>query len=86
VYFLYIYLQNFLNTPRISVNYSKDRCIFVNYLPPINSTYYDRNDVKLFSVLEDGISRYSELGDIIVIGDCNSRTGTDDDFITHDRI
>jgi len=69
-------------------NQCTDTYIFVNYLPPINSTYYTYNDVDLFSVLEDTLCKYNEQGNVIAFGDFNSRTctGVSADLIENDRL
>ena len=69
-----------------AVGGNKDLYIFVNYIPPSNSAYYEINDVDLFTVLEDKLGIYANMGDTIAIGDFNGRTGTQDDFIVNDRL
>ena len=54
-------------------------------IPPINSSYYNTSDIDLFIALKDSITNYYELGNILAIGDFNSRTGTWSDFILNDR-
>lgn len=60
--------------------------MFINYIPPMNSTYYDVNDVDLFEALEDNISKFRNLGNILAMGDFNSRTGLNHDFIKNDEL
>ena len=38
----------------------------------------------MFTIIEEHIAQYKDLGDIIAIGDFNSRVGTQLDFIVHD--
>ena len=65
----------------------KDLYIFACYIPPVNSTYYNNHDIDLFVCLEDLICQYREdEHNIMVIGDFNSRTGNNDDFIHNDRL
>ena len=64
----------------------RDIYVFVNYIPPVNSSYHNTSDIDLFVAHEDSIAKYSELGNILAIGDFNSRTGTGSDFIPNDRL
>jgi hypothetical protein len=50
------------------------------YIPPISSPHYD-ND---FISLEGEVSTFSSKGKIVLIGDYNSRTGQNPDFIEKD--
>ncbi len=45
------------------------------YIPFIDSDYHKRPDTDYFETLKQEISRYSTQGDILIIGDLNSRTG-----------
>ena len=56
------------------------------YIPPVKSVYYKRYDCDLFTELEHSIELYSALGQVILIGDTNSRTATLDDYVRNDRI
>ena len=69
---------------KIERNVGKDMYLFVNYIPPINSVYYDNNDIDVFTIIEEHIAQYKDLGDSVAIGDFNSRVGTQLDFIVHD--
>ena len=51
------------------------------YIPPISSPHYD-ND---FISLEGEVSTFSSKGKIVLIGDFNSRTGQNPDFIEKTR-
>ena len=42
------------------------------YIPPINSKYYNS---ELFEELENDISEFSSMGQIVLLGDLNARTG-----------
>ena len=52
------------------------------YFPPIDSKYM--NDGDAFGDLENDIITFSDLGEIIILGDLNARTGTLSDFIVND--
>jgi hypothetical protein len=59
---------------------SHDVYLCVVYIPPISSPHYD-ND---FISLEGEVSTFSSKGKIVLIGDFNSRTGENPDFIEKD--
>ena len=46
------------------------------YIPPENSPMHNRNKENIFDTLQAEIERFSVQGEIILIGDFNSRTGT----------
>ena len=48
--------------------------------------FYGPYDEDIFLVLENGIGRYGSKGHVFVIGDLNSRTGMEPDFITFDGL
>ena len=60
-------------------------CIF-NYIPPRSSKYFRKYNVDLFYELESLVSHYASLGKVFAIGDFNSRTKTETDFIPNDII
>ena len=54
------------------------------YLPHESSTYYDKEDGRIdarahFDCLSEGISKYRVLGEVVIMGDLNARTGVVDD-------
>ena len=53
------------------------------YIPPKNSTFTQKNGDD-FKVLVNSAWKYSSVGDLLVIGDFNARTGRAADFITSD--
>ena len=57
--------------------------LFGAYIPPINSNYYDS---ELFEELENDISEFSSMGQIVLLGDLNARTGKYNDHIADDKI
>ena len=64
-------------------NLQADLYIAAVYYPPSNSKYIERDNV--FSKLQQDIYKYSNMGDIFVIGDLNSRiANTCENFIIHD--
>ena len=62
-------------------NLNADIFVSAIYIPPRNCVY---SDVKYFDILEDKIAKYSNLGEIILMGDMNSRVGESLDFIKND--
>ena len=59
---------------------SQDVYLCAVYIPPISSPHYDNN----FISLEGEVSTFSSKGKIVLIGDFNSRTGQNPDFIEKD--
>ncbi len=45
------------------------------YIPPEKSDLHKTSDLDYFDNLQDDIAQYSSMGEIIVVGDMNSRTG-----------
>ena len=57
----------------------KDLFICSLYIPPINSSYFEDN---LFENLELDIEKFSKLGNIMMLGDFNARTGLESDLVS----
>lgn len=56
------------------------------YNPPSNSSYTQSLDEEIFEIIEKDIDKYSKKGKIILSGDLNSRTGSEQlDFISEDN-
>ena len=66
----------------------EDVYICAVYLPPINSSYTQKDqNVSLFDILEDEISKYCCKAQVILLGDLNARVNVKDkDYIQHDEI
>ena len=58
---------------------------FVN-IPPDGNTYYQYYDVDLFLLLEEDVLFYRDNGCVLVIGDLNSRSGTQTEYIINDSL
>ena len=73
--------KNFFSMP-------EDVYICAVYLPPINSSYTQKDqNVSLFDILEDEISKYCCKAQVILLGDLNARVNVKDkDYIQHDEI
>ena len=50
------------------------------YIPPQDSKYYKIAEMDPFETLESGVRRYSDLGEILVLGDLNARSADRKDF------
>ena len=59
----------------------KDLYIGFTYACPEYSTYTTRNNIDIFSNLEKEVASYSNLGNILLMGDLNSRTAVDKDYV-----
>ena len=51
------------------------------YIPPRDSKYYKIAEIDPFETLESGVRRYSDLGEILVLGDLNARSADRKDFV-----
>lgn len=60
------------------LNLNKDLYLCAVYIPPSTSQYYDAN---LFDVLENEISYFQSLAQVLICGDFNARTGKEIDYI-----
>ena len=59
---------------------SQDVYLCAVYIPPISSPHYDNDSISL----EGEVSTFSSKGKLVLIGDVNSRTGQNPDFIEKD--
>ena len=50
-----------------------------------NSTYYQKCQQDTWEYIEQGIVKYSALGNILICGDLNARTGSQLNFIQNDE-
>jgi hypothetical protein len=64
---------------------SHDIYICVAYIPPCDSSYLAGLDVDLLEQVHNSVSKYTTLGQIILMGDLNGRTGRELDFISRDN-
>ncbi|CAC5405072.1 unnamed protein product [Mytilus coruscus] len=67
---------------------TNDKNLFIAcvYITPVRSSFYKLYNCDLFVDLGNSIELYSSLGDVILLGDTNSRTGAIDDFVSNDSI
>ena len=52
------------------------------YASPLNSCYTKNLDYDIFDLVEGGISKYNKEGDVILAGDLNAKTNTENDFVS----
>ncbi len=57
-------------------NLPNDIFVGAAYLPPENSTIYKNKDISPFQILENDLLSFHAQGEIILMGDFNSRTGS----------
>ena len=55
--------------------------ICCTYISPKSSCRYQLEDVSKLDVLHNNIVKFKNKGHVIILGDINCRTGTEDDFI-----
>ena len=66
-------------------NFTKDIFLCLAYIIPSNSFYANQStDEVLENIESDIVNKYSGLGNIILCGDLNARTGSESDFIQDD--
>ena len=64
----------------------KDIYLGTVYISPINSTYTQKLDHSMFEVIESELCKYMSEGQVILMGDFNSRTGASADYIVNDNV
>ena len=52
-----------------------------HYIPPYHSVYFNNHEIGYFESLELKVRKYSELGNVSILGDLNARCGKRLDFI-----
>ena len=65
-------------------NFSKDLYICLVYYPPSGSVYTQGLDKDILDCIEKDLINYQELGNVLLCGDFNARTGQEPDLIIHD--
>jgi hypothetical protein len=67
-------------------NVANDIYLCYMYNPPANSTYTQSSQEVIFDLIENDlhVAKYSEKGNILIMGDLNARTSDDNDFIQND--
>jgi hypothetical protein len=62
-------------------NLKKDLFICFPYVPPITSSYVGNLEYDIFQKIEEEICHYSGLGNVMIAGDFNGKTNTNNDFV-----
>jgi exonuclease III len=65
-------------------NLKHDIYICSVYIPPQNSSREKRLEVDHFSVLQESIYKFSNMGEVLLCGDFNARLGNLVDFVIED--
>ena len=66
--------------------FEQDVYLCFTYIAPGNSSYVVRHNLDILSIIENDISRFHNLGDIMIFGDMNARTGTLNDLLDNDSL
>ena len=67
------------------LNLKNDVFLSALYIPPSNSSFYNKRELDPFDELENAIQKYSTMGEVILAGDINARTGCLPDYIENDN-
>lgn len=68
-------------------NFSNDISTCLAYIAPKLSDFSKKQDTSILELIEhDIINKYGNLGDIVITGDMNARTGVHNDFIQGDSV
>ena len=65
-------------------NFQNNLILCLAYIPSNQSTYATNMQQDLIDLLENDILLYKTKGDIMICGDLNARTGSQQDFISND--
>ena len=63
-----------------------DIFICFSYIPPKDSKYFKMCTVDPFETLKIGVRKYSEVGEIVIMGDLNARTRVRNDFASESSL
>jgi hypothetical protein len=63
----------------------EDIFVCMAYIPPTDSQYLASLGVDILEQINQGISKFSKMGHVILTGDLNARTGSELDLITGDN-
>ena len=51
------------------------------YVPPSSSSFHKTSEFDIFEKIEEDISKFSQIGNIIIAGDINAKTATESDCV-----
>lgn len=63
---------------------AKDLYLCMSYIPPEGSSYYKARGINTIDVIEQDIAKFSDMGNIMILGDLNARTSVLCDYIEND--
>lgn len=64
----------------------RDWYLAAAYIAPENSPVHNMYNTDLFTTIEDDIAQFANEGNVLLLGDFNSRIGEKSDFIENERI
>ena len=64
----------------------RDYYLAAIYIPPEHSPVHNLTDYDIFTVLENDVNQFNNLGKVFICGDTNSRIGNKLDFIVDDSV
>lgn len=64
--------------------FDKDLYLCFAYIPPQYSSYFINQNIDFLELLEADISKYRNMGSVLILGDFNARTASENDFILND--
>jgi exonuclease III len=65
-------------------SFENDVYMCVCHIPPHNSTYTLRNGDTVLEEISSDVTKFSQIGHVVICGDLNARTGKKVDYITND--
>ena len=74
ILYVFLYTVRWANVGTILISLKTNIYVCFTYIPPRDSKYYKIAEMDPFETLESGIRRYSDLGEILVLGDLNARS------------
>jgi hypothetical protein len=69
-----------------SLKREKDLFICFAHIPHTESSYFTKINYNILNCIHGNIMEYKNIGDVILLGDFNGRTGTMEDWVTDDTI
>ena len=73
-----------LKFDKTNIRMDEDIFMCIAYVPPSNSEYLAKIGIDVLEQIQNDIMKYSRIGQIVLTGDFNARTGTNLDFIEND--
>jgi hypothetical protein len=64
---------------------NNDIFVCVAYIPPCNSQYLNKFGDNILNYIQEDCAKYSRVGEIVLTGDLNARTGIKPDFVVGDN-